>query len=588
MSLHRFDSWFFSGVTILFLALAPPAFGGGDGGQNTLLAEVASLARAFELPAIDPPELALCRKQPDSAACLDALRASYAAMPALQGSPLETGLSQRLSHALAEEIVFRQRTVLPAGSVPARFRPIGEGRLIHLEPAQALVPGQSYQVLLDGLAVVGMQSAAQPRSPVTAAVAKSLEVTLAKRLAAETLTSAGQLVTELEAQAAAAPGLPALAGVRVLLAAPLSVENLREVRVGFVPVAGATGPRSFVVADSVSRLRAARRDLAELPCNPIQLRSDRSAPGHFRYRGRFPAPGPAGEVVWLPFLMALPTPLPERPELVVLVDGLGGSMERLFADQAPALLERGLGAVAVELPLHGIRSDGTKYLAADKPADLARLLPQGALDVMAAIRQIRTCGVELAPGRRLSPLKIHFFGYSLGGMTGILVRAAEPALSRMVLVAPSADLADWLSLTAVRERGVPLVTCAGGPDHGKACLGHGRCAGAGICLINPSFDSVDRHIRWSWLVAATGADPADYAGRPAGEGPLLILSAGKDGILAPRQTYRLAVALGMDREGAHRWVGPGARLQEWPDLGHGLVSHPEVRQTAHDFLQGQS
>ena len=85
-----------------------------------------------------------------------------------------------------------------------------------------------------------------------------------------------------------------------------------------------------------------------------------------------------------------------------------------------------------------------------------------------------------------------------------------------------------------------------------------------------------------------GADPADYAARPAGSGELLILSGGKDGILAPRQTYRLAEALGMQREGEHRWKGPAAALREWPDLGHGLVGHPEVRQVAHDFLAGAS
>ena len=591
---YRFGGFACGRVLAFLFLMVPPALGAGEGRLSDLQAEIGSVGQAFAGSSVDSESLGICGIESADAACLAALRANYAAMEALRVDPRVDpragARARRLSHALVEEIVLRQPPVLAQGSVPARLRPMGDGRLLHLEPLRALVPGKTYEVVVEGLPVVAVQVEPGNSPAVVAAVAASLQESQPRvagsELSRETVAATRRLLAELESQAGAASGMPALAGARVLLAEPLSGKMLNQVRVAFVPVEDSAGRASVVVADRIAQLRQARQGLAALPCVPVRMRSDRAAPGRSRYRGYFPAPGPAGEVERVPFLMALPEPLPERPELVVLVDGLGGSMQRFFADQAPALLARGLGVVAVELPRHGERSGPRSYLAADQPAALARILQQGALDVMAAIRQIASCGVDLAPGRRLTPGSFHYLGYSLGGMTGVLVRSAEPDLDRVALIAPAADLADWLSLSAVRALGVPLVTCVGGADHGRSCLGHGRCAGAGACLVNATLANVDRHIRWPWQVAALGADPADYASRSAGRGELLILSAGEDGILAPRQTYRLAEALGMQPDGPHHWVGDRARLQEWSDLDHGLVGHPEVRATAHDFLAG--
>lgn len=581
----RSDRFAFGRIFVLFCLMVLSAGGANAGNLGGLQDDLAAVHQAFPSASLDPAALEVCRGGVAAGEdCLAALRANEAAATALRTQPLADALGQRLSHVLVEEMVLRQQRELPAGAVPARLRLLGDGHVVHLEPLRALSPGTTYEVRLEGLPVAALQVGPESAPEVTKAVANSLEESLPSSLPSSVQTAARQLLARLELQAAAVGGSPALAGARAVLAAPVSAEMLSAVRVAFVPVEPGGRQPVLVVADRISRLQAARQALDGLPCETVQLRSDRAAPGRYRFRGRFAAPGPDGEMQWLPFMMALPEPLPEKPDLVFLVDGLNGSMARFFADQASSLLARGLGVVAVELPRHGQRRGTQPYLAADNPSALAEILQQGALDVMAAMRQIRRCGVELAPGRRLVPGAFHYLGYSLGGMTGVLVRAAEPDLDRVVLVAPAADLADWLSLSAVRATGIPLVTCAGGEDHGQSCLGHGRCAGTGACLVNPSLESVDRHIRWSWQVAALGADPADYAARAAGPSRLLILSAGQDGILAPRQTYRLAEALGMQPDGPHRWVGEQALLREWPDLDHGLVGHPEVREAAHRFL----
>jgi hypothetical protein len=584
MPAPRSDRFAYGRILVLFCLMVLSAGWANAGNLRGLQDDLAAVNQAFAGASLDPAALEVCRADAAGDACLAALRANEAAATAMRTKPRADALGQRLSHVLVEEMVLRQQPELPAGAIPARLRLLGDGRVVHLEPLRALSPGATYEVLLEGLPVVALQVGPASSSEVAEAVATSLHESLPSFLPLSARNAARRLLGRLESQAAAAGGSPALAGARAVLAEPVTAEMLPAVRAAFVPVEPDGRESLLVIDDRIARLQAARQTLDDLPCEVVKLRSDRAAPGRYRFRGRFAARAPDGEIQWLPFMMALPEPLPEKPDLVFLVDGLNGSMARLFADQAQPLLARGLGVVSVELPRHGQRRSTQPYLEADNPAALAEIMQQGALDVMAAMRQIRRCGVDLAPGRRLVAGSFHYLGYSLGGMTGVLVRAAEPDLDRMVLVAPAADLADWLSLTAVRATGIPLVTCAGGEDHGRSCLGHGRCAGSGACLVNTSLESVGRHIRWSWQVAALGADPADYAARAAGPGRLLILSAGQDGILAPRQTYRLAEALGMQPDGPHRWIGEQALLREWPDLDHGLVGHPEVREAAHRFL----
>lgn len=73
--------------------------------------------------------------------CLRLLRTIYATPRALDTGTLGRTKSQNIRNMLAEMIVSRQNAVLPEGAIPARFRPLGNGSLVHLEPQVALSPG---------------------------------------------------------------------------------------------------------------------------------------------------------------------------------------------------------------------------------------------------------------------------------------------------------------------------------------------------------------------------------------------------------------------------------------------------------------
>ena len=106
----------------------------------------------------------------------------------------------------------------------------------------------------------------------------------------------------------------------------------------------------------------------------------------------------------------------------------------------------------------------------------------------------------------------------------------------------------------------------------------------GVCGVDPLLELLGRQLRYPWLVAAAGADPADYAATPAGDAEVLIVSGGADGILHPRQTRRLTDILGPAAESGSVLSGAGWQRHEFAGLGHGLLGDPEVAARVFDFL----
>ena len=480
------------------------------------------------------------------------------------------GMSAAVTAAPASEGPGEDAMADASAAVAARLV-LAAPRVVHAEPLPGLVPGGWWRLEIEP---------PLPESPAAAAaplLAAARRAAMADRLDAQTVARVEALAGGLEDEAARASATPLLAGRRVVVEEPLVAADLRDRRARFVS-ATEDAPGAFRVADAPRALRHARSGLGELACSPAVLHE--AADGS--WQGTYAAPGGP-----LPLRVRLPADGDRTAPVVVLVDGLTGSMERFLAEVGDRLSERGLTVLAVELPHHGERADGVAYLDPAQPAELARRLPAGAVDVMAAIRQVRECGLAFPAGGVLAPRAWRYLGFSLGGMTGVLLRAAEPDFSRMVWVAPSADLADWLLLQAARARGVPLVSCRGGGDDGKDCFGHGRCAPPGVCAIDPLFDMLGRQLRFPWLVAAAGADPADYAASPVAAPELLIVSGSEDGILHPRQTKRLTDLLGPARESGPLLVGEGWRRREFAGLGHGLLSDPRVAAMVFDFLAAE-
>lgn len=441
-------------------------------------------------------------------------------------------------------------------------------RVVHAEPLPALPAGRWWR--LEVTPELPREAPASAAELAATARREAIDGRLDATLGEEVM----DLAASLEEDALKVRNVPVLAGERIVLEAPITAAALRAHVARFVP-AKKGAPGAFRVADAAAILRRKRARLSRLRCEAVRLQPENDGD----WSGEYAAPGGA-----LPLRLRLSAAQDPAAPLVIAVDGLTGSMKRFLAEVGESLTGRGLNVLAVELPRHGVRSDGSPYLDPADPSALAEILVSGVLDVMAALRQVRECGLLFPDGERLAPLDLRYLGFSLGGMTGVLLRAAEPYVSRMAWVAPSADLADWLLLQAARARGVPLVSCAGGPDSGTDCFGHGRCAAPGVCAVDPLLDLLGRQLRYPWLVAAAGADPADYAATPAGDAEVLIVSGSADGILHPRQTRRLTDILGPASESGSVLSGAGWQRHEFEGLGHGLLGYPEVAARVFDFL----
>ena len=377
--------------------------------------------------------------------------------------------------ALARDALARGActSVAPEGALATQMLLGPDGRSMLVRPLVALRGGRRYAVIARGVpegVLAELRGSLVPRPDGDGITIP--QGTFVAPIAAILPGDAGgisdaklaDLVTRLERDADALPGLAAFAGVRVTLPEPVRAEQVGALQLAFVPVNDARETETLAVYRVFGARRGLLEDrarLASLDCVdvPAVARDMREALGarlpnvaalfHGTYRslavqgdassGPLGIAASAAKAIELPYLLALPRDFGPSTPLVIAVDGHAGSAARILGKQANALTERGLAVMTVEQPRHGERTEpGVDFLDAVDPAGLGRIVRQATVDVLAAVEAATRCGLPLPDGKRLHVPQVRLLGYSLGGMVGAIARAVEPRVGTAVLVPPGA------------------------------------------------------------------------------------------------------------------------------------------------------
>jgi uncharacterized protein len=147
-----------------------------------------------------------------------------------------------------------------------------------------------------------------------------------------------------------------------------------------------------------------------------------------------------GEGHAVPAILLLPASSSPVPA-ALLLHGYSSRKEALAAPVGRALLERGVASLAVDLPLHGTRSDPLQAQSARSPLSLLRLWRQAIEDVRLGVHYLMA-RPEIDGGR------IGVVGYSMGALLSVVLAADEPRL-RAVVLAAGGDLPEGTPFAAV-------------------------------------------------------------------------------------------------------------------------------------------
>ena len=124
----------------------------------------------------------------------------------------------------------------------------------------------------------------------------------------------------------------------------------------------------------------------------------------------------------------------ERAPVVLLLHGLSSNKERMSSSAGRALASRGIGSLAIDLPLHGERRGMNPRELLSNPLALV-----GAWRT--AVREVEDVVTWLADQRSVDALRLAVLGYSLGGFLALMA-AADDVRLRVVALAAAGDLPD--------------------------------------------------------------------------------------------------------------------------------------------------
>lgn len=158
-------------------------------------------------------------------------------------------------------------------------------------------------------------------------------------------------------------------------------------------------------------------------------REERALPGGRRLALEFRL----GDGAPVPALLLLPDGAdPDGAPAALLIHGYSSRKEHMAESVGRALLARGVASLAIDLPLHGTRSDPVEAQSLRNPLDLMRHWRAAVREAALAVRYLRAR--PEVDGARLAVV-----GYSLGSFLAVTLAADEPAL-RAVVVAAGGDL----------------------------------------------------------------------------------------------------------------------------------------------------
>jgi dienelactone hydrolase len=155
--------------------------------------------------------------------------------------------------------------------------------------------------------------------------------------------------------------------------------------------------------------------------------SERAIPGGRQITLEFGSEGSPS----VPATLLLPSDARPAPG-VLLIHGYSSRKEHMTEGVGRALVARGMGSLAIDLPLHGTRSDPAARQGLGNPIELMR-------HWRTALQETRL-GIHYLRARpEIDAARVAVVGYSLGSFLATLVAAEEPGV-RAVVVAAGGDL----------------------------------------------------------------------------------------------------------------------------------------------------
>ncbi len=197
----------------------------------------------------------------------------------------------------------------------------------------------------------------------------------------------------------------------------------------------------------------------------------------------------------IPALWLVPASVPAP--MVVLLHGLSSEKERMAGSVGKALLAHGVGSLALDLPLHGERSE-PRTAGFGNPLALA-----GAW--RAAVREVHDTIRWLGEQKETDAERLGMIGYSLGGFLTVMTASDAPEI-RVVALAAAGDLPDTMPYASmVRAVVDPLRAVR-------------RLAGRPLLLVNGRRDTSTRPAQAERLFEAA-SDPKTMHWYPGGHWP---------------------------------------------------------------------
>lgn len=145
----------------------------------------------------------------------------------------------------------------------------------------------------------------------------------------------------------------------------------------------------------------------------------------------------------VPAVLLLPATAAPAPA-AVLVHGYSSRKEDMSGPVGHALLSRDMASLALDLPLHGTRSDPLQAQSARNPLGMIQLWRQALADVRAGVRYL-ALRPEVDAGR------LALVGYSMGSFLSVVV-AGEDASIRALVVAAGGDLPEGTPFGGLARR----------------------------------------------------------------------------------------------------------------------------------------
>jgi uncharacterized protein len=165
------------------------------------------------------------------------------------------------------------------------------------------------------------------------------------------------------------------------------------------------------------------------------VRSERAVAGgrelHLEFR--------ASDGAAVPAILMLPAAAGAAPAAVML-HGYSSRKEEMAGPVGRSLLAEGVASLAIDLPLHGTRSDPVQAQTARNPLAVVQLWRQALREARLGLRYL-----EARP--EIDRARLALVGYSMGSFLSVIAAAEEPRV-RAVVLAAGGDLPEGTPFAA--------------------------------------------------------------------------------------------------------------------------------------------